>query len=119
MEDDMDWRDQVAVVTGGGRGIGRATAKLLAARGAAVAVNYTAHSNAAEAVVADIKAATAIARPPAALISAEAVVADIKAAGGRAIAVAADVSDAAAVEAMIARVQAELGAPSILVNNAG
>ncbi len=92
----MEWRDQVAVVTGGARGLGRATARLLAARGAAVAVNYTAHRDAAESVVSDIKAA-----------------------GGRAIAVAADVSDAAAVGAMIGRVKAELGAPSILVNNAG
>jgi NAD(P)-dependent dehydrogenase (short-subunit alcohol dehydrogenase family) len=92
----MEWRDQVAVVTGGARGIGRTTARLLAARGAAVAVNYTAHAEAAAAVTAEIRAA-----------------------GGRAIPVAADVSDAAAVEAMIGRVQSELGAPTILVNNAG
>lgn len=92
----MEWREQIAVVTGGARGIGRATALLLAQRGAAVAVNYAERRDAAEAVVAEIAAA-----------------------GGRAIAVGADVSDPAAVEAMIARVRAELGEPSILVNNAG
>lgn len=91
-----DWRDQVAVVTGGGRGLGRATARLLGARGAAVVVNYATNGDAASAVVADIKAA-----------------------GGRAIAVAADVSDAAAVDAMIARAAAEFGSATILVNNAG
>lgn len=92
----MEWRDQVAVVTGGGRGIGRATARLLASRGAAVAVNYAANAETAEAVAGEITSS-----------------------GGRAIAVAADVADAAAVEAMIARVQHELGPPTILVNNAG
>lgn len=92
----MEWRDQVAIVTGGSRGIGRATARLLGARGAAVAVNYTAHADAADSIVAEIKSA-----------------------GGRAIVVQADVSDAAAVEAMVARVQKECGAPTILVNNAG
>jgi NAD(P)-dependent dehydrogenase (short-subunit alcohol dehydrogenase family) len=92
----MRWSDQVAVVTGGARGLGRATARLLAARGAAVGVNYAAHPAAAEAVVAEIRAA-----------------------GGRAIALAADVADAAAVDAMIARAEAELGPVSILVNNAG
>ncbi len=45
----MEWRDQVAVVTGGARGLGRATAWLLAQRGAAVCVNYAAHGAAAEA----------------------------------------------------------------------
>lgn len=91
-----NWRDQVAVVTGGARGIGRATSRLLAARGAAVVVNYAANADAAEAVVAEITAA-----------------------GGRAIAVAADVSDAAAVEAMIARAAKEFGPVTVLVNNAG
>lgn len=92
----MDWDDQVAVVTGGARGLGRATASLLAERGAAVCVNYASHSEAAQALVADIKAA-----------------------GGRAIAVKADVADAAGVQAMVTRTQAELGPITILVNNAG
>ena len=90
------WHDQVAVVTGGARGLGRATARVLAQRGAAVCVNYAAHADAAQAVVAEIAAA-----------------------GGRAIAVAADVAEPAAVEAMVGRAQAELGAVTILVNNAG
>jgi len=92
----MEWRNQVAVVTGGGRGLGRATARLLAQRSAAVCVNYAADADAAAAVVAEIAAA-----------------------GGRAIAVAADVADEAAVEAMVARTEAKLGPVTILVNNAG
>src|ERR1700694_1693434 len=92
----MEWRDQVAVVTGSARGLGRATARLLAQRGAAVCVNYAAHADAAEALIAEIAAA-----------------------GGRAIAVAADVADVVPVEAMIARTEAELGPVTILVNNAG
>ena len=90
------WSDQVALVTGGARGIGRATALLLAKRGAAVCVNYIAHVNAAEELVAEITAA-----------------------GGRAIGAVADVADASAVEAMIARTEKELGPLTILVNNAG
>ena len=70
------WRDQVALVTGGGRGIGRATVQLLAKRGAALCVNFVKQSDAAEGLVAEIIAA-----------------------GGRAIAAMADVADAAAVEA--------------------
>jgi len=92
----MEWRNQVAVVTGGARGLGRATAQLLARRGAAVCVNYAVHADAAEAVVAEIATA-----------------------GGRAIAAAADVADSAAVEAMVAHTEAELGPVTILVNNAG
>jgi NAD(P)-dependent dehydrogenase (short-subunit alcohol dehydrogenase family) len=90
------WRDQVALVTGGARGIGRATAQLLAKRGAALCVNYAKHSDAAEGLVAEIIAA-----------------------GGRAIAALADVADAAAVEAVVARTERELGPVTILVNNAG
>ena len=41
----MGWRDQVAVVTGGPRGLGRAGAWLLAQRGAAVCVNHAAHAS--------------------------------------------------------------------------
>jgi 3-oxoacyl-[acyl-carrier protein] reductase len=90
------WRDQVALVTGGGRGIGRAIARRLAREGASVCVNYVTRSDAAESLVADITAN-----------------------GGRAIAVAADVSEDAAVEGMVDRVSAAFGPVTILVNNAG
>ncbi len=92
----MEWSEQVALVTGGARGIGRAIARRLARHGAAVCVNYIAHSQAADSVVAEIRAE-----------------------GGRAVAVAADVADDAAVEAMIDRIGAEFGAVTVLVNNAG
>jgi NAD(P)-dependent dehydrogenase (short-subunit alcohol dehydrogenase family) len=55
----MEWRNQVAMVTGGARGLGRATARLLAQRGAAVCVNYAVHVDAAEALIAEIAAAFA------------------------------------------------------------
>jgi len=90
------WCDQVALVTGGARGIGRATARLLAQRGAAVCVNYAAHADAAEGLAAEIMAA-----------------------GGRAIAAMANVAEAATVEMMVARAEKELGPVTILVNNAG
>jgi 3-oxoacyl-[acyl-carrier protein] reductase len=95
-ENTMAWRDQVALVTGGARGIGAATARLLAKHGAAVCVNYAQKAEAAKSLVAEIIAA-----------------------GGRAVAVRADVADVAAVEEMVARTEKELGAVTILVNNAG
>ncbi|MGW5867613.1 3-oxoacyl-ACP reductase FabG [Streptomyces sp. NPDC055239] len=86
---------RVAVVTGAARGIGAATAVRLAAEGRAVAV-----IDLDEAACKDT-------------------VAQITSAGGKAIAVGCDVSDEAQVEAAIARIADELGAPTILVNNAG
>ncbi|MEV0855310.1 3-oxoacyl-ACP reductase FabG [Nocardia fluminea] len=84
-----------AIVTGAARGIGAAVARRLAADGFAVAV---------------IDLDEAAGKP---------VVAEIEAAGGRAIAIGADVADEAAVDAAVERVAAELGAPTVLVNNAG
>ena len=84
------------LITGASRGIGAATARLAAARGYSVCVNYRENRAAADAVVADIVTA-----------------------GGRAIAVQADVSHEADILAMFARVDAELGRLAVLVNNTG
>jgi 3-oxoacyl-[acyl-carrier protein] reductase len=86
---------RVAIVTGAARGIGAATALRLAQDGFKVAVIDLEES------------------------AAKGTVEAIAAAGGTAVAVGADVSDAAAVEAAVARVAEELGAPTVLVNNAG
>jgi NAD(P)-dependent dehydrogenase (short-subunit alcohol dehydrogenase family) len=86
---------RVALVTGGGRGIGRAIALAFGAEGARVAVT---------------------ARTAAEL---EEVVAAIRARGGEAMAVTADVANRAAVQGLLERVQEGLGPVEILVNNAG
>ncbi len=88
--------EQVLLVTGGGRGIGAATALLAARRGYAVAVNYANNSLAADDVVRTIRAG-----------------------GGRAIAVQADVGDESQVLAMFGKIDAKLGRLTALVNNAG
>ena len=88
--------DQVLLITGGGRGIGAATARLAAKRGYAVAVNYASNSLAADEVVRAIRAE-----------------------GGTAMAVRADVGDEAQVLAMFEQVDAKLGRLTALVNNAG
>jgi NAD(P)-dependent dehydrogenase (short-subunit alcohol dehydrogenase family) len=88
--------EQVVIVTGASRGIGAATARLAAARGYRVAVNYSRDRAGAEAVVGDIEAR-----------------------GGRAVALAADVSDEAQVEALFAAAEEAFGPVTALVNNAG
>jgi len=87
---------RVALVSGGGRGIGRGISELLAAHGATVAVNYRKDREAAEETVASIVSA-----------------------GGRAVAYEASVDDPDAVAEMTDRVVAELGGIDILVCNAG
>jgi NAD(P)-dependent dehydrogenase (short-subunit alcohol dehydrogenase family) len=87
--------DQVAVVTGGGRGIGRAIAQALAGAGAAVAVIARSEDELAETV------------------------ALIRRAGGRAAAFGADVTSTDAVRAAMQAIERELGPIDLLVNSAG
>lgn len=89
-------KERIALVTGGGRGIGREIALELARRGFSVAVNYSRSEKAAEDVVAAIETM-----------------------GRKAIAVKADVSSAAEVKEMFAYVTSKLGPVEILVCNAG
>jgi len=86
---------RIAIVTGAARGIGAGTAKRLAADGMAVAVLDLNEADGATTV------------------------AEIEKAGGRAIAVGADVSNSEQVQAAVDKVAAELGEPTVLVNNAG
>jgi len=91
----MELTGKVALVTGASRGIGAATARLLAAHGAAVGVNYFR----SEGPAAEVAGA-------------------IAAAGGRALTVQADVRDPAQVEAMVRQTEAGLGPVDVLVVNA-
>lgn len=93
--DDFSLAGQVAVVTGGGKGIGRGIALCLAEAGADVAVASRNADDLAE------------------------VVAAIEAVGRRALAVPTDVTDAEQLDALGEAVSAKLGAPTIWVNNAG
>src|SRR5438105_2925317 len=86
---------QVAIVTGGGRGIGRAIAQGLAEVGAAIAVVARSSDQVNETVRL------------------------IMDAGGRALPFSVDVTDQKAVEQMVAAVEAQLGPVSLLINNAG
>jgi 3-oxoacyl-[acyl-carrier protein] reductase len=92
----LELEGQVAIVTGGGRGIGRAIALALASQGARVAVNYNRSAEAAGAVAAEIRAN-----------------------GGDAFCVQADVADGGQVAALVAATTDRYGCIDILVNNAG
>src|SRR5690606_11265787 len=91
-------QNQVAIVTGASSGIGRGTAKALAAAGATVIINHP-------------LAATEDA--------AETVLSDIKAAGGEGITFQCDVSREEEVEKMFSEAIARFGTVDILINNAG
>jgi NAD(P)-dependent dehydrogenase (short-subunit alcohol dehydrogenase family) len=93
---DLALNGKVALVTGAARDVGREIALLLAAEGAAVAVNYLSSEREAEAVVTEITAK-----------------------GGKAKAYKADVSDHVAVKRMVDAVTHDFGGLNILVNNAG
>ena len=86
----------ILIITGASRGIGAATAKLAGARGWAVAVNYNASADQAEAVVAAISKA-----------------------GGKAVAIHADVATAAGAKHLFAETDRQLGPATGLFNNAG
>lgn len=93
---DLKLKDQVALVTGGSRGLGRAISLGLAAEGAKVAVNYRAHRDEAEAVVAEIR----------------------REHGVEAVAVAADMASEADVGEMFRLTEEAFARVDILVNNA-
>jgi 3-oxoacyl-[acyl-carrier protein] reductase len=90
-----DFQDRVALVTGASSGIGAATAKLLAARGARVVVNYHRGTDRAEQVAQEIRER-----------------------GGEAVALAGDITDPEAVAALVAETENHYGAVDVLVANA-
>lgn len=97
MEALLPFAGKVALVTGGARDIGAATVRALAARGAAVAINYHESADKAQALADEINKA-----------------------GGKARAIGADVTDAAQVDQMVAATAEAFGGPiDLLVNNAG
>ena len=87
--------NNIALITGASRGIGRAIALQLARDGWDICINYARQQQAAEDVAAEIRQL-----------------------GRRAIAVQADVADSAAVQTMLRTTEAQLGPVSLLVNNA-
>lgn len=91
----MDLTGKVALVTGGGTGVGNATAVLLAEKGCDVAVNYSRSESEAKATVEQIRSL-----------------------GRKAIEIKADIADEEAVNAMFGKVDAEFGHIDILVNSA-
>lgn len=88
--------NKVMLITGASRGIGAATARLAAAQGYTVCVNYREQQHAAEQLVKQIHLA-----------------------GGKAIAIQADVSDEVQVEALFQRIDAAFSRLDVLINNAG
>ncbi|MFK7746126.1 MAG: SDR family NAD(P)-dependent oxidoreductase [Roseobacter sp.] len=92
----MKLAGQTAIVTGGGRDIGRATALKLASEGACVAINYFSSSDGADTAVAEITAL-----------------------GGRAFAMKGDLTKQADVDALVSKTVETFGGLNILVNNSG
>tara|TARA_R110000850_G_scaffold9816_7_gene35624 strand:+ start:1030 stop:1773 length:744 start_codon:yes stop_codon:yes gene_type:complete len=92
----MKLTNKTAIVTGGGRDIGRACALKLAKEGAAVAINYFSSSEGADSAVAEIQAA-----------------------GGKAFALQGDLNTQAGVDALVGKTVAEFGGIDVLVNNTG
>ncbi len=91
----MNTENKIALITGGGTGIGKATALSLAQAGADIAINYSRSKDEAEATVREIQAL-----------------------GRRAVAIQADVADESAIRRMIDDVVGRLGSLDILINNA-
>jgi 3-oxoacyl-[acyl-carrier protein] reductase len=96
MSTHFDLNGKVALVTGASSGIGRATARALAASGAVVAINFNRNESGAEAARAEIVNG-----------------------GGKAIIIHADVTKAADVQSLVKQTELEFGPIDILVNNAG